>query len=167
MLQIVFSLVVIAYLADMALATTRLVPEQYPTIQRAMLASTFGDVIEVAPGVHRGAVAFNALSNGVRLVSTSGPNVTFIEPNPGQFPGTAVTLDGVGDQTSIEGFTIRQPPDMQDVGNAGGMYVQNSRCVIRGNIIERCRAQVGGGIFVWGGAPKLQFNIRPFRLWCG
>ena len=86
-----------------ALATDRLVPSQYPTIQAAIDAAVNGDVILVSPGPYSQRIDMKG--KAVQLKSTAGRTQTFI--SSGGVSGAVVScITGETSSCIIEGFTI-------------------------------------------------------------
>ena len=86
-----------------ALATDRLVPSQYPTIQAAIDAAVNGDVILVSPGPYSQRIDMKG--KAVQLKSTAGRTQTFI--SSGGVSGAVVScITGETASCIIEGFTI-------------------------------------------------------------
>ncbi len=82
-------------------STTRLVPEEYATIQDAIDASYDGDVVVVGPGVYSEGLNFGGRELEVR--STDGAGATIVNPVSGRCL-TAVGQKGAG--AVLEGFTL-------------------------------------------------------------
>ena len=134
--------------AGSAFAASWYVPEDIPTIQAAIVISTDGDEIIVAPGTYNEAINFLD-KHSLYLHSTGGPDVTTID-GPGSGLST-VTCNGEQDpSTVLEGFTITGG----DAANGGGFLILNSSPTI-----ERCiflanhASYYGGGMFTNAGGP--------------
>lgn len=92
-----------ASITSTALATDRLVPSQYPTIQAAIDAAVNGDVILVSPGPYSQRIDMKG--KAVQLKSTAGRTQTFI--SSGGVSGAVVScITGETSSCIIEGFTI-------------------------------------------------------------
>ena len=63
-----------------ALAATRNVPAEYPSIQSAIDASVNGDVVLVAPGTYLERLDF--LGKAITVASAGGPDVTIVDAGP-------------------------------------------------------------------------------------
>lgn len=77
------------------------------TINGALTAAAAGDVIHVTPGTYTEKVNIN--KQGIRLISTEGATVTFINPSTAAGVGTVAIADGINNVTigeSGKGFTI-------------------------------------------------------------
>lgn len=77
------------------------------TINAALTAAAAGDVIHVAPGTYTEKVTIN--KQGIRLISTEGASVTFINPSAATGNGTVLIASGINNVTigeSGKGFTI-------------------------------------------------------------
>lgn len=137
-----------------ASAITRNVPAEHATIQSALDASSFGDVVRVAPGTYVENLFVGPRHSGVRLMSASGPHVTEIR---GDRTRSVVICEDVSALTVIEGFTITNGGDgLTTLG--GGLRLQNSRATIRGNVIRDNHAAAAGGVYVDGGHPQILDN---------
>ena len=137
-----------------AAQTTYYVPDDYPTIQDAINASSNGDTIIVRPGTYIESIDF--VGKAVHLKSEKGPLVTsiisgFAGKGPPSNPsrGSVVYFqNGEGRDSILEGFTIAE-------GNGGygggGILCIGSSPSIRNNIITRNKADYGGGIYIKSG----------------
>ncbi|MDC0991965.1 dockerin type I domain-containing protein [bacterium] len=132
-------------------ATTRLVPEEYATIQSAIDACFDGDVVVVGPGVYSEGLNFGGREIEVR--STDGAGATIVNPVSGRCL-TAVGQKGAG--AVLEGFTLTG-------GSAqygGGVYLVESSptligCVITGNTTATGSSSYdGGGVYVANASPR-------------
>ncbi len=124
-------------------ADTIHVPEDYPTIQAAILAALEGDEIIVAPGTYNEAIFFNG--HNIILRSESGPEVTTIDAT-GLENSVVRLVTREGPSTVIDGFTITGGVAAQ----GGGIYCLDSNptinnCIIRNNIASNGS---GGGLWV-------------------
>jgi hypothetical protein len=122
----------------------RHVPADYPTIQAALNASTFDDVVLVAPGTYAENLTIGPAQNSVALRSEAGAAVTFID---GQQLDRVINCFQVGSATSIEGFSIihgRVGPN--DTGGGLRLYQAHIRFV--DNIVRDNLAGAGAGLFV-------------------
>ncbi len=139
-----------------SLATTRLVPSQFGSIQAALNVSSSGDVVLVAPGVYTENLLINSARNGVALQSSGGPAVTIIDGNN---TSSVITISSVGAGTVVTGFTIRNGGAANLSGLLGGGIRMNfCSARIEGNAIINNRAEAAGGIYVDGGGPILRDN---------
>ena len=89
--------------ASMVLGTDLVVPDDHPTIEAAIAASTDGDVILVRPGTYRENLDLSG--RNLTLRGLSGASVTFIEPDSGR----CLVMSGpapVGAGSFLEGFTL-------------------------------------------------------------
>ncbi|MCH8165818.1 MAG: right-handed parallel beta-helix repeat-containing protein, partial [Planctomycetes bacterium] len=131
-----------------ALAETLCVPDQYPTIQSAIDASTNGDEVVVAPGTYLETINFNGKAIIVR--SSGGPKVTTIDAT-GLNDSVVKCVSGEGPSTVLEGFTITggtgiDPGD--GLPRGGGMYNSGTsptvtNCRFSGNTAS----SLGGGMY--------------------
>ncbi len=122
----------------------RHVPADYPTIQAALNASTNGDIVLVAPGTYFENLTIGPAQNGVALRSEAGPEVTTIDG--GQI-GRVFDCNGVGSQTSIEGFSIVH--GRVGVNDAGaGVRLEYAHIHFADNIVRNNTAAAGAGLYV-------------------
>ena len=138
---------VLLLLPAVAAAATRQVPAQYATIQAAIDVSTFGDVIQVAPGTYHEHLFMQQA--GVAIVG-AGANVTTIH---GSGTGRVIEFFAVGASTKLSGFRITG-----GVAATGGGGI---RCVLASPqildcIIEGNTAPEGGGVFLTQSRPEIK-----------
>jgi hypothetical protein len=148
---------------------TMVVPNDFPTIQKAINAAGDGDVIEVLPGTYRGEENRDIRFGGraITLRSANGPQTTIIDCGAGH--RAFYFCDGEGPDTEVSGFTIRGgqipgsgiPTDLQywtpDEAHplGGGIYCEFSSPTIDNCILQDCAAELGGGIGVVGAEPMI------------
>ena len=153
--------------------------EEYATIKSAIEAASDRAIVRVKPGTYATGETFGlGVTNrvfipdgkNIRLVSTEGPEVTFIE-------GAAATSPVVGERSKeefglgsdavrciaveatgnvqIDGFTIRnghtdydglEKPDNNNTGYGGGIYCYRDNVRIDNCIVTNCFAVRGGGV---------------------
>lgn len=148
------SMVVAAFTGPSALAATRHVPADYPTIQSCIDAAVSGqDECVVAPGTYNELINF--LGKAITLRSSHGPEVTTIDGTG--LNGSVVTsktLDVI--PTILDGFTISS-------GTAtygGGMHNSGyDNGVTRSPLIKNCI--FSGNHAAYGGAIYNHSFIRP------
>ena len=129
---------------------TRLVPQDYSTIQSALDVSQQGDIVLVSPGVYYETIVWYGSKNGVELKSTDGPMNTIIDANlqgrPLHFQG-ALNIDNT---TIFDGFTVRNGFVNDAFAYGGGISVDEASPILRNLIIEGNRINSnranGGGI---------------------
>lgn len=133
-------------------ASTRLVPEQYATIQAGIDASADGDTVLLAPGVYAGVGNREIEMRGIDLVLTSrdGPAATVIDC---ESAGRAFYLhEGESPAARIERSTIRNGwTDVDDpgVGAGGAIYIAYSHVTIADCVIVHNAAYWdGGGLYL-------------------
>jgi parallel beta-helix repeat protein len=117
-----------------AMATTRVVPTEQPSIQGAIDASQAGDTVLVQPGLYRERIQFRGRALTVR--SIAGPESTIID---GGGAGTVVDFAAVNDGDCVfEGFTVTGGAHPEQ---AGGVHIEGASPTLRHNII---RGNAGG-----------------------
>jgi len=158
--------VVVAFAAPVtAQPVTRLVPQQYKTIQAGIDAANPGDTVLVAPGTYVETISFRGKAITVR--GRDGAAVTVID---GNHQGTVVGISGSSGTPVLEGFTITGGNGTlnQITSYGAGIYCTAASAVIRDNIIRNNACQVvaqpgsrgyGGGIYVPSGAPTITDNL--------
>jgi hypothetical protein len=136
--------------APPALAATRNVPADYPSIQSAIDASVNGDVVLVAPGTYLERLDF--MGKAITVASTGGPDVTIVDAGGS---GSVVTFQHGEPRTAIlSGFTATN-------GNApdgAGVRIAGSSPTLRGNIITANRGCTGVGVNSNFSSPRLEGN---------
>ncbi len=129
------------------------VPENYPTIQSAIVASLAGDTVLVAPGVYVERLDF--LGKRVKVVSSEGNAVTFLRSPSGDIFGEPLILFENSEPASTEfsGFTLDQgrAADLILVSNGANPRIRNN--VFR-NLIVDLRI-----IHVESAAPVIERNV--------
>ena len=170
--------VFVVVVAPLASAVIINIPDDYPTIQQGINASTDGDTVLVAPGVYIGNIVIT--NKNILLTSAEGPTDT-------QIKGLTEILEGVDATCVIRGFTIT--PDSTDPwfdyhplitieygsplieGNiitggggfnsyvGGGIAVLYSDAIIRSNVIRNNHAGHGAGITAGGNTVTIEQNI--------
>ena len=146
-------------------AQTIWVPDDQPTIQAAINASTDEETIFVRPGVYFENLKF--LGKSVSVVSEKGFAVTTID---GGQRDSVVTYSG-GERGTLAGFTIRNGRsgfDTPGFGDGGGIRMANSaRPTILQNFITGNRACSGVGISANFSSPQILENLITENLQFG
>ena len=115
--------------AAVDLAPPRLinVPQDFPTIQKAINNATNGDTIQVNPGVYNE----NIIINKTLTLTGENKTTTIIDANQNG-PAIQVTADNV----TITGFTIKNGNQNQSSIGAAILLTSVAKATITGNIIE-------------------------------
>jgi hypothetical protein len=120
---------------------TRLVPEQYPTIQAAIDAAQEDDVIWVAPGAYSENIMINGKDLVLRSSDANDPNVTAATLLQGNGMDPVVKLQNCTVGCTLSGLTIR--------GGGTGIWCSGGQPGIRGcQVLENA----GPGIELASGA---------------
>ena len=124
------------------------------TVQAAINRASGGDEIEVVPGTYPEAVNFKG--KGVRLYSSSGPELTTID-GTGHYH-VIQCVSGEDPNTILEGFTIigghANGPLSPDC-DGGGMYNVASSPTVTNCIFKNNQANHGGGMLNVDGRPTV------------
>ena len=135
--------IAIISLPSMLFAETILVPDDYSSIQAAIIASNNGDTVLVDNGIYNETINF--LGKEITVKNASGTALGTIIDGGSSF-GSVVTFHlGETSNTILEGFTIRNG----SAGKGGGVLIENSSpalkdCIVVGNH----STNNGGGIYV-------------------
>jgi parallel beta-helix repeat protein len=114
-----------------ALAATRQVPADFPTIQGALRESAEGDTVVVAPGRYQELIL---MTPGAVLRSSHGPDSTVLagaDLEETLLDERVIEVRGGDRTTVIEGFTI-EPTILA----GAGIWVENGSPTIRDNVIR-------------------------------
>ncbi len=123
-----------------AQGATLIVPKEFPSIQSAVDASSYGDTVLVLPGIYRENV-YMENKGGVTLMG-SDPETTIID---GGGAGNVLYVYG-GGSIWIEGFTIRNSNKSGNVPGSAGIHINSGfgvhvrRTIIYDNVV---------GIAIW------------------
>ncbi len=146
-----------------ASATIINIPDDYPTIQEGIDASTDGDTVLVHPGTYVENINFNGHNIVLGSLFLTTGDTTYIAETiiDGDSSGSVVTFESGEDSTAIiSGLTIRN--GFSDRG--GGIYCfDGSNPIISFNIITENKAPgqfgKGGGICCWFSDPWILNNL--------
>lgn len=141
-LLILLGMIVISASADPA---TWYVPDDFDTIQEAIVGVGSGETIVVRSGTYGENIDF--LGKAIILVSESGAATTTIDGSSGNSCVVKFT-GGEGPSTVLEGFTIKGGTGNNLGSNqryGGGIYIYDSSPTIRDNVITLNTANQGGG----------------------
>ncbi len=145
------------------------VPRDFATIQQAIDAASYGDIIGVSPGTYTGNGNWdiNFKGKAITLRSSSGAGRTTIDCAGIEGHRGFYFHQGEDRNSVVRGFTIRGasltgseiPSDNSSWNSAhsigGGIFCENSSPSIIDCVIERCKAELGSGIGVVGGSPLI------------
>ncbi len=146
-----------------AFATVINIPDDYPTIQEGIDASTDGDTVLVQPGTYVENINFNGHNIVLGSLFLTTGDTTYISETiiDGDSSGSVVTFESHEDSTTIiTGFTVYN-------GHAnwgGGIYCRISSPIISYNKITlNSVAEFGGGIYCSNAVPKISNNVISFN----
>ncbi len=123
----------------------------YASIQAAINAASYGDVINVAAGVYHERIT---MKNGVS-VHGQGWSSTTIHGDYSAVQPTVNIPAGVSASTVLSGVQITGGGNgATTAGLGGGIAIQYSSPSIVNTSVYSCTAKRGGGVLVFGGAPS-------------
>ncbi len=136
-------------------AATIYVPDNYATIQGAILAAGQDDVIRVRPGTYVENIDF--LGKRITVSSLQGPATTILDAD---FQGAAVVFaSGEGPASVLQGFTLTNGAGFFDTTElrtfGGGIYCNQTSPTITNCRVVYNGADIGGGICCEGAAPDI------------
>jgi len=134
------------------LGNTIYVPDDQPTINAAIGASTHGDSIIVRPGIYFENIDFGG--KNVTVQSLHGHHCTTIDGT--QTTSAVRFASGEDAGALLEGFTITNGAGTP---SGGGVFCRGASPTLRGNLIVENRAVHGGGIYVENGLPLMVNNL--------
>jgi hypothetical protein len=166
-------LIVFALMLSGGLSQARViyVPDEFDSIQGAMLDASSGDSVFVAPGIYSENVNF--LGKNVLLKSLEGPEVTTIDGSYPDHPDSASCVMFVSFENRdaiLDGFRLTNGGGVSrgDWGfYGGGVYVEFASPTIRNNIMTGNMGDPsrtpddtsGGGIYCFYGNPLIEHNV--------
>ena len=159
--EILLNLVILLVTVASAPAATRLVPDEYATIQAAIDAAADGDVVIIAPDTYTGDgnrdIDFLGKAVTVRSIDPNDPNIiaatiincngTEAEPHRGFYFHSGEDCNSV-----VSGFTITNGY----ANRGGGIYCVSSnptliKCIFSGNSSR----YDGGGVYNYASSPTI------------
>ncbi len=150
-ISITVSLTAVAFIAPSA--TIINIPDDYPTIQQGIDASTDGDTVLVHPGTYVENINFNGHNIVLGSLFLTTGDTAYIEQTiiDGDLAGSVVTFaNGEDNTTIIQGFTIQRGLAL----NGGGISSTNSSPIISNNMIRNNASYYtimgtgqGGGVY--------------------
>jgi hypothetical protein len=169
-MRILYTILFTVIICLSASATIINIPDDYPTIQEGIDASTDGDTVLVQPGEYVENINFNGHNIVLgSLFLTTGDN-TYIDETiiNGMGNGPVVTLISNEDiLTSIIGFSITY--GSSNLG--GGIRCRDSGVTVISNKITYCGAHHGGGLYFSNSSALVTGNMITLNaaggLWDG
>ena len=152
---IVGPILLIVLLSTSSFGATIRIPDEFPTIQAGINGASTADIVLVAPGTYGETIDF--LGKAIAVRSEAGDELTVID---GAQAGSVVYfLSGEGDESVLEGFTIRNGIGVGDegYGKGGGIYCEAASPTITGcTVTENEVDWSGGGIYcTWCSSPLI------------
>ncbi len=129
------------------------------TIQFAVNQAVSGDEIKIAAGTYKEAVELNYNSTynlgpqGIILTGV-GPGLTIIDGENTR--GPLINLIYQNSNTVIQNLTLKRGISTIGAGEGAGARIFFSNATLRNLIIENNNTSYGGGVYVRGGAPRLE-----------
>jgi|GEM_PF-4248083 len=116
-------------------------------IQEAIDAAEDGEIITVPPGIYYENIDFNGKNITLTSIDPEDPEVVAATIIDGGESGAVVCICSGETNAVLTGFTITNGSGFSThVDYGGGVYIMDSTAVISHNIIEKNRADHGGGI---------------------
>jgi len=146
-----------SFLSSVAFSTTVYVPDDFPTIQGAINASSNGDVVIVRPGIYVENIDFGG--KPIVVQGQQGASVTTIDGN--QAGSVVVFQNGEATDSVLEGFTLTNGSGTPSGGYSygGGIYcAPGSSPLIIDNVITGNDTEFGGGIACVTSSPQIVNN---------
>ncbi len=154
----IFAIALVVFASLPVSATIINIPDDYPTIQQGIDASTVGDIVRVATGTYVENINFNGknIVVGSWFLDAGDPSYilsTIIDGNAAD--GVVKFENGETNEARITGFTIQNG----STAWGSGIYCNPSNPTINYNIISGNSAdQYGGGIFCYSSNPTISYN---------
>ena len=153
----IFALVLVVFSYSPVSATIINIPDDYPTIQQGIDASTDGDTVLVQPGTYVENINFNGhnIVLGSLFLTTGDTEYISTTIIDGSGSGSVVYFNSSEESTTIiTGFTIQNGSPYY----GGGIRCDNSSPTIIYNTITGNSAILGGGILCWVSNPTINNN---------
>jgi hypothetical protein len=151
---ILLNLIVLLVTAASGSAATRLVPDEYATIQAAIDACVDGDVVIVAEGIYFENINFKGRNIILRGTDPNNPNVVAATIIDGGQNGSVATFSSGEDANCVlNGFTLTNGCGSEEQFGSytlpfgGAIYCAGSGPTITNCIITGNKATYGAGIF--------------------
>ena len=128
------------------------VPGQFPTIQAAVDQATEGQIIWVAPGVHRGRVDLRGKSVTIRgagegvILDGSQLNESIVFDDAGVLPPPRPVLENLTFRNGRVGSRLSIEPTVR---TGGAILSVGSAMTIRNCVFINCRSQYGGAAYMY------------------
>lgn len=142
-------LIAVAIISSVGFSKTIYVPDDFPSLQRAIVSAVPGDTVIVRPGTYPEAIDF--LGKAITVTGEHGAENTTIDGST--FQGSIVTCQsGEGPDSILDGFTIANGNAM----HGAGMYNLQSSPMVTNCIFIQNTADYGGGMYNWENSPIIK-----------
>lgn len=124
----------------------------YASIQAAINAASYGDLINVAAGVYHERIS---MKNGVSVHGQGWSSTTIHGDYSAAWPPTVYFPGDVSASTVLSGVQITGGGNGSiTTGQGGGIYTSYGSPSIVNTLVYSCTAKQGGGVYVYSGAPS-------------
>lgn len=149
---------------EQANTTIIYVPDDYPTIQEAIDASSDHDKVVIADGIYTGSGNKNINFSGKAIIvrSENGPESCIVDA---EYDGRGFMFtSGETHQSILQGITIRNGyvDESYSYGKKGGGIIcyesspTITNCIIKNNTVTADMFPRGGGLYCYDGSPKIR-----------
>ncbi|MCA9293849.1 MAG: right-handed parallel beta-helix repeat-containing protein [Phycisphaerales bacterium] len=135
-------------------ANTVFVPDQFPTLQAAVNATSPGDTVIIRPGTYNGTTTFANKNITIQSTDPNDPAVVDATILDGQGAGTVLYITGP-DTSTVRGLTFRNGDGLF----GGGLTLNGANVLVENNLFRSNHTTGrGGGMHIFDAAPTLRGN---------